>query len=129
MVMRTSEAKQIGGFSEDYFMYTEDMDLCMQVRRILGKTIKYIPEVSIIHLGGASEIQNVSYKKQNKVFENLKQFNRKFYGKNGNAILMSAMTAALVRGALLKLFYFKKERQVQIDKTHSIWLSAKYCLF
>ena len=129
MVMRTSEAQQIEGFSEDYFMYTEDMDLCMKVRRILGKTIRYIPEVSLVHLGGASEAQNVSYKKQNKVFENLKRFNKKFYGKNGNAIFVSAMSAALIREVLLKLFYFKKDRKILIDKTHSIWLSAKHCLF
>lgn len=28
MVMRTKDARAIGGFSTEYFMYTEDMDLC-----------------------------------------------------------------------------------------------------
>lgn len=28
MFMRTSDAKKIGGFSTDYYMYMEDMDIC-----------------------------------------------------------------------------------------------------
>lgn len=129
MMMRTTEAKQLGGFSEGYFMYTEDMDLCMKVHKMLGKSVRYIPGVSLVHLGGASEVQNISYKKQNKIFENLKKFSKKFYGNNGNALLMSAMSAALIRGLLLKLFYFKNDRQEQISKTYKLWLSAKYSLF
>ena len=82
----------------------------MKVRRILDKGTRYIPEVSLVHLGGASEAQNISYKKQNKVFENLKLFNRKFYGNNGNAVLMSAKSAILIRKMRLKLFYLKKDR-------------------
>lgn len=45
--------KKVGGFDEDYFMYTEEVDLCFRIKK-LGKNIWYLPEWQIIHLGGAS---------------------------------------------------------------------------
>lgn len=70
MVMRTADAKKIGGFSTEYYMYTEDMDFCKKIETKLQKKILFLPNVSLIHLGGASEAQNVNYKKQKKLFEN-----------------------------------------------------------
>ena len=68
MIMRTIDARSIDGFSTEYYMYTEDMDLCKKVNAYLHKLILFLPSPSLIHLGGASESQNVNYNKQKKLF-------------------------------------------------------------
>jgi GT2 family glycosyltransferase len=45
--------KEIGGFSEEYFMYGEDMDLCYKVRKA-GYKSYYVPEATVVHFGGSS---------------------------------------------------------------------------
>lgn len=81
MFMRTSDAKIVGGFSTDYYMYMEDMDICWKVWHQLNKKILYNADVSMIHLGGASEKQNQSYSKQEKIIINTFIFCEKYYGK------------------------------------------------
>jgi GT2 family glycosyltransferase len=44
---------RIGGWSEDYFFYGEDIDLCYQIRQT-GKKIVYYPKTTVIHYKGAS---------------------------------------------------------------------------
>jgi hypothetical protein len=49
--------EQIGTFSTDYFMYSEDIDLCYKVWKN-GWNIYYVPTVKVIHHGGTSSSQN-----------------------------------------------------------------------
>jgi hypothetical protein len=46
---------QIGQFSEEYFMYAEDLDLCYKAAQG-GFTNYYIPQGQIIHYGGKSSV-------------------------------------------------------------------------
>lgn len=45
--------EQIGGFDPDYFMYAEDLDLCLRVQR-LGLKNYYAPVANILHFKGRS---------------------------------------------------------------------------
>lgn len=54
MIVRTGLIQSIGGFDEDYFLYGEDQDLALRVRRN-GFEIGFIDDAAIIHLGGQSE--------------------------------------------------------------------------
>ena len=45
--------EKVGLFSEDYFMYAEDLDLCYKIRQA-GYMNYYLPDASIIHFGGGS---------------------------------------------------------------------------
>jgi len=56
MMLRREVAQQVEGFSTDYFMYAEDMDLCAKVAKA-GHAILYVPEAVIVHYGGASSSQ------------------------------------------------------------------------
>lgn len=47
---------QVGGFSEDFFMYSEDVDLGWKVRQA-GHPAYYLPFTSVIHYGGSSSDQ------------------------------------------------------------------------
>jgi GT2 family glycosyltransferase len=44
-------------FSEDYFMYSEDIDLCFKAREAGWKTI-YVPSAVVVHHGGTSSSQS-----------------------------------------------------------------------
>ena len=119
MVMRTKDARAIGGFSTEYFMYTEAMDLCKKISVILKKQIYFISGVSLIHLGGASEAQNVNYNKQKKLFQNDMIFVRKFYGEEEARKTADYMAKAYsMRKLLLKIGYWKKNRKYQIEKNN-----------
>lgn len=58
---KASYYEQVGGFSEDYFMYSEDMDLCYKYHQA-GYQVLFTPDVTLIHAGGSSEKQTGSSK-------------------------------------------------------------------
>jgi GT2 family glycosyltransferase len=53
MFMPTALARSVGGMNDEYFMYSEEFDLCEAVQK-RGLAVRYLREASIIHLGGAS---------------------------------------------------------------------------
>ena len=53
ILMRTETFRSVGGFTPDYFMYAEDMDLCFKILRA-GLRIYHVPAAEIVHHGGAS---------------------------------------------------------------------------
>ena len=53
MFLPTELFRQVGGFTPSYFMYAEDMDLCLKLRRH-GTPIYHIPSSHIFHFGGQS---------------------------------------------------------------------------
>jgi GT2 family glycosyltransferase len=44
----------LGGFDPDYFLYGEETDLCLRMRR-RGYRIDHLQSVAVRHVGGASE--------------------------------------------------------------------------
>jgi N-acetylglucosaminyl-diphospho-decaprenol L-rhamnosyltransferase len=53
LMMRRSDFEAIDGFSTDYFMYSEDVDLCYKARE-KGSRNYYIPSAIVVHHGGGS---------------------------------------------------------------------------
>ena len=53
LMLRRSAFEQIGYFSDDYFMYAEDLDLCHKLRQA-GYTNYYLPKATVRHFGGGS---------------------------------------------------------------------------
>lgn len=69
MVIPKEVFTKVGGFDENIFMYTEEMELCFRLRKLGYKTVFQISP-AIIHLGGASggsvfaltsEVKNMLY--------------------------------------------------------------------
>lgn len=48
LLIRTDVLKETGLFDEDYFMYAEDTDFCLRVRRA-GHEMVYVPEAKAFH--------------------------------------------------------------------------------
>ena len=52
-LIRRDDFLDLGPFDERFHMYDEDLDFCFRVRRH-GRSLLYVPEVDLIHVGGAS---------------------------------------------------------------------------
>ena len=59
MLARREALDAVGGFSSEYFMYAEDMDLCLRVTQA-GWSILYNPLATIVHYGGGSSARRES---------------------------------------------------------------------
>jgi GT2 family glycosyltransferase len=53
ILVRRVDLNAVGLLDECFFMYTEDVDLCLQLRR-RGRTIRFVPEAEVVHLRGQS---------------------------------------------------------------------------
>ena len=53
IAVRRETLEELNGFDERFFMYYEDMDLCKRIRDT-GAAIRYAPEITVQHAGGAS---------------------------------------------------------------------------
>lgn len=53
LLMRADAFRAVGGFSQQYFLYYEDVDLCRRLR-MAGGTLLIDPHVRIQHVGGQS---------------------------------------------------------------------------
>jgi GT2 family glycosyltransferase len=53
LAVRGDLLRQLGGLDERYFLYYEDEELCLQVRR-RGYEVVLLPQLQAMHIGGAS---------------------------------------------------------------------------
>ncbi len=63
MLMKTQTYREVGGFDEDCFMYSDDIDLSYMVLKT-GKTNYYFHEASVIHYKGESTVRDGLYMKR-----------------------------------------------------------------
>ncbi len=54
LLIRRELWQRLGGFDPTYFMYGEEVDLCIRARK-LGARPRVTPDAEIVHYGGASE--------------------------------------------------------------------------
>lgn len=66
LLIDRSDFDAIGGWSEDYWMYAEDADLCRKAHDN-GMRVAYTPEVEVVHAHGGSSRLNVDVKSMTKL--------------------------------------------------------------
>ena len=57
MVIRRPDLEAVGLLDERYFMYTEDVDLCVAMAK-RGRTVLYVAGAEVLHLRGKSAARN-----------------------------------------------------------------------
>ena len=55
MLMRADALAEVGGFDEQFFMYAEDLDLCLRFIQH-GWRVRYWPGVNVVHVGAGSNV-------------------------------------------------------------------------
>jgi GT2 family glycosyltransferase len=78
LLLRRSALDQVGLLDEDYFMYTEEVDLCHRLARS-GWELWYVPQAVVTHFGGASSSQ-MAETMYVQLYRSKLQFYRKFGG-------------------------------------------------
>ena len=98
MVMRTADYLSVGGFDKRFFMYCEDIELCMKLQK-LGDIVLF-DDFDVMHYGGASS-KSVASKVRNSVWQqrHLLMIVRDYSG--GLACVISRFSIAL--GLLFRL--------------------------
>jgi GT2 family glycosyltransferase len=114
MVMKRDLYLEVGGFDEDCFMYSDDLDLSYVVSK-KGYHNYYFHETTVIHYKGESTIKDGNYNKRFQ--ESMNFFYKKHLTSNG---LGSVFFAAFMKMGIVFFFFTRKlkhQRQQKIVPT------------
>lgn len=78
MMLRKAVYEELAGFDPDYFLYGEDIDICLRAR-LAGYEIGYCSAARITHVGGASERHSLTLDKYLRKKRGFFLFCRKHY--------------------------------------------------
>jgi GT2 family glycosyltransferase len=116
MVMKRDLYLEVGGFDENCFMYSDDIDLSYMVKK-LGNKNYYFADTSVIHYKGESTVRDGLYMKR---FREAMQF---FYKKHFRKSLFfdvmmqfGAFVFSVVKGSQQKISQAKIEEYVVFSK-------------
>lgn len=90
MMINTNFYNEIGKLNEDYFMYSEDMELCYKVKKNGGKVIFY-SEAEIVHLYNQSGKNKFNKKRDKVVTESTIKFINDNYKNPNKTIIVSIL--------------------------------------
>jgi GT2 family glycosyltransferase len=95
MMVRKEVLEKTGGFDEQFFMYAEDIDLSLRIKK-MGYKNYYFANTTIIHYKGASTKKDFRYVKL--FYKAMSQFVKKHYGRGLYSTLLD--TGILLRGGV-----------------------------
>jgi GT2 family glycosyltransferase len=126
VVVRREVIERVGLLDERYFMYYEDIDYCMRVRRARF-AIRYCPEARVAHLLGASSgvtsAEGVKKRPARYLYESRSRFFATHYGKPGlwaaNIAFAAGYSLSRARRLLTGRSSCHRERE-----SRDIWINA-----
>jgi GT2 family glycosyltransferase len=106
LLLRKEALDQVGFLDEDYFMYSEEVDLCYRFQRA-GWRLFWVPQAEMVHFGGQSTQQVPG-----EMFLNLYKGKIKYFRKHhgwpaAQAYKWILMFAALSRLGLAPFVFFE----------------------
>lgn len=109
LLVRKEVIDQIGGLDEGYFMYLEDVDWCIRIRKA-GWKLGFIPEVEILHYAGASFNNSElirSYRADNpESFKSIMRYLYTYYGVWSRLAVRLVITFSLVCRSIYTIIRF-----------------------
>lgn len=106
LLVKKEVLEHVGFLDEDYFIYCEEIDLCVRIQRA-GWPLYWVPQAEVVHFGGQSTQQVPTEMFLNLYHSNIKYF-RKHYGRSGAQIYKLILRiAALSRLALTPFVIFE----------------------
>ncbi len=121
MILRKEAVDQVGALDEDYFMYSEEMDLCYRLNKA-GWRVSYISEATATHIWGGTSRQNKELAFI-RLYKSRVMFSRKHYGYLTTMLYkMVLFVGSLIRvlgGAITG--FFRKDEEIHYG-THNYWV-------
>jgi GT2 family glycosyltransferase len=99
MLVRRKTVEEVGGFDEQFFMYSEEADWQRRMHD-QGWDVFLVPEARVVHLGGASGAHDRA-RINRYFFESVDRYARKHHGFVGLVALRAAMTVGCFLRACL----------------------------
>jgi len=100
MMIRKSIIDEIGGMDETFFMYLEEVDLCLRIKQA-GWKVVFLPEADITHLGGQSSKQAPS--KRIMLFKSMFAYFRKHRGRGITFVFSIIFKIGLILRSIVHL--------------------------
>jgi N-acetylglucosaminyl-diphospho-decaprenol L-rhamnosyltransferase len=124
-LLRRDVLDRIGLFDEQFFVYSEEVDLCLRIHKA-GWENRWLPEAIVIHYGGKST-QQVSDEMFLELNRNKTLFFRKHYGKTSariyKTLLLVVSASRILPCKILKMFGFSgKLVRSGVDHQYSLLL-------
>ena len=119
--------EEVGKFSGDYFMYSEDIDLCLKVRRA-GYRTHYVPTSVVIHHGGGSSSKAaMSTFSAVMIVESRWRFFRKmrsvWYARGYRCAMFAVSVARIVVLPFMWLLPVRVAARLRSENASAIWLA------
>lgn len=132
MIIRREIYIQLGGFDPDYFLYSEETDLCLRVRE-LGYEIGWMEDVVVRHIGGESEKGADPFETSCRKLRGLLTFRTKHYAHEECVFLASrdqrrAFFRMITNGFIALLRGRKSNEWAKYRMNRGIWKTSKHYL-
>jgi GT2 family glycosyltransferase len=107
LAVRKGAFDQVGGFDEDFFMYSEEVDLAYRMQ-LAGWSVRFTPAAEVVHIGGAS---TAAYRAEMmaQLYGSMARFYRKHYGARDRALLRAILTYIMVRNVARDRLRLRRE--------------------
>lgn len=132
IALRQDVFELTGGFSKDYFLYGDEVDLCLRIRKH-GYEIDYIQDVVVSHLGRGSEKNTRAYDYWIKKQKGLYTFIKAHYSMEDSVrILRIEKNRAFWRSLFLQIskrfFGLNSQQLEKLERYRAIYDSSKWSL-
>ena len=127
MLMRRTALNSLGKFDEEFFVYSEEVDLCLRMRKA-GWQLYWMPESIVVHYGGKST-QQVPEDMFLRLYEGKILYFRKHHSRLSVLIYkLILFTASIVRLMLTPFVIFesptKRDEHLVLFKNYQRLLSV-----
>jgi N-acetylglucosaminyl-diphospho-decaprenol L-rhamnosyltransferase len=123
ILTRPEVLEQVGALDQGYFMYAEEVDWCLRVRRA-GWAIWQVPEARVTHVGGASTSQ-LRARMQVALYASRMRFFRTHYGERSARRHALLIRAGALRWTLLAWREYARGRQSREELRARLWAAAE----
>jgi hypothetical protein len=122
LILRFEALSDVGLLDEDYFIYSEEVDLCYRVQKA-GWRLFWVPQAQVIHFSGQST-QQVAQEMFLRLYQGKILYFRKHYGGFAVQIYKLILYAASLWRLLLTPLVFLEEpsqRQLHLTLSTNYW--------
>lgn len=132
MIVRRDIYLQLGGFDPEFFLYSEETDLCLRIRE-LGYEIGWMEDVAVRHIGGESEKGVDPHDTACRKLRGLLTFRTKHYDPRECVFLANrdrrrAFFRMITNGLVALLRGSKSNQWAKYRMYQGIWMTSKHYL-